>query len=420
MARRLRSRTAAVYSAVAGMAWLISGSSPQAVGVPDAVMEWNQIALAATTSAGQGPLPQGRSMTIVQVAVYDAVNTITRRYPRYRQTLPVPNGASADAAAIAAAHRTLVTLFATQTIALDALRAASLASRGLTEANPGIAVGENAASVILQERAGDGASVAQFPYVAPGAGQPGVWVSVSNTTPALLPGWGRVTPWVLHNDGQFRPAPPPALPSGRYARDYNEIKVIGSLTSPTRTAEQTEIARFWLGTPSAIWNSVARRVIETRNLDLSDVARTFALMYLASADAGIVCWDVKYTHNFWRPQAAIRGGDLDSNNKTEVDPAWTPLFPTPPHPEYISGHSTNSSAMGTVLGYLFGDAPGVTIIATSPTNPGFPRQWQRFSEGIDEVVEARIYSGIHFRSADEDGAKVGRQVAKFVYTHAFK
>ena len=145
-----------------------------------------------------------------------------------------------------------------------------------------------------------------------------------------------------------------------------------------------------------------------------------SLMYLASADAGIVCWDVKYTHNFWRPQAAIRGGDLDSNDKTVVDPAWTPLFPTPPHPEYISGHSTNSSAMAATLGYLFGDRPGVAIIATSPTNPGFPRQWQRFSEGVDEVIEARIYSGIHFRSADEIGARVGRQVAKFVYTHAFK
>jgi hypothetical protein len=402
------------------MAWLVTGTaSPLAAGVPNAVMEWNQHALAATVAATQGPLPQGRSMTIVQVAMHDAVNTITGRYGRYLQQLPAPGGASAEAAAIAAAHRTLVVLFPTQTATLDPLRAASLASRGLTEANPGIAVGENAAATILQERAGDGAATAQFAYTAPNSGQPGVWVAINNAPP-LLPGWGQVTRWVLHNGGQFHPDGPPSLTSGVYARDYNEIKEIGAIGSTTRTPTQTEIGRFWLGTPSAIWNGVARRMIEARGLDLSDTARTFALMYLASADAGIICWDVKYTQNFWRPQAAIRGGDLDGNDKTAADPAWTPLFPTPPHPEYLSGHSTNSSAMATMLGYLFGDEPGIAIIATSPTNAAFPRQWQRFSEGIDEVIEARIYSGIHFRSADEVGARVGGQVARFVYTHALK
>ncbi len=394
--------------------------TPHAAAVGDAVMEWNQIALDATVTAGQGPLPQARSMTIAQVAVHDAVNAITRQYRTYLDGYGRPAASSSpEAAAIAAAHRTLVTLFPNQALALDTARAASLAARNLTEANPGIAVGEDAAHAILAARLNDGASQAQFAYSAPGAGSPGVWVAIGTAAP-LLPGWGAVTPWVLHNDGQFHPAGPPSLNSERYARDYREVKEIGALNSTTRTPEQTEIGRFWLGTPSAIWNRVARQVIEARGLSASDSARALALMYLAAADAGIVCWDVKYTHNFWRPQAAIRNGDSDGNDRTQGDPNWLPLFPTPPHPEYISGHSTNSSAMGSMLAFLFGDEPGIPIVAISPTNVGFPRTWTTFSQGVDEVIEARIYSGIHYRSADEVGARVGRQVARFVFTHALK
>ena len=390
-----------------------------AVAVEDAVMEWNQIALDATVTAAQGPLPQGRSMTIAQIAVHDAVNAITGKHRTYLATSLAPSGASAEAAAIAASHRVLVTLFPSQQIALDARRVASLASRSLTEADPGIGVGESSAAAILQARSNDGASTAQFAYSAPGAGSPGVWVPIG-TQVALLAGWGKVTPWVLNSSKQFWPDAPPSLDSGRYARDYNEVKKIGSLSSTTRTSEQTEIGRFWLGTPSAIWNHVARQVITASGLDLSDTARTFGLMYLAASDAGITCWDVKYTYNFWRPQAAIRNGHLDGNNATVGDPNWTPLFPTPAHPEYISGHSTNSSAMGTMLALLFGDEPGITIIGLSPTNPGFARQWTSFSQGIDEVIDARVYSGIHYRTSDEVGARVGRQVARFVFTHALK
>ena len=409
-----------VLSFVAILALLVACSGARAaVAIGDAVMEWNQIALDATTTAGQGPLPQARSMTIVQVAVHDAVNTITRKYDRYLANSLSPSGASAEAATIAAAHRVLVTLFPAQQAALDLARAASLAARSLTEANPGISVGESTAAAVLQARANDGASVAQFVYTAPGAGTPGVWTPIGAQV-SLLPGWGSVTPWVLNSATQYRPDAPPSLDSGRYARDYNEIKDIGSLTSTTRTPEQTEIGRFWLGQPSVIWNYVARQVIAARGLDLSDTARTFGLMYLAGSDAGIACWDAKYTYNFWRPQVAIRNGHLDGNDATDRDSAWTPLFPTPPHPEYISGHSTNSSAMGTMLALLFGDDPGIALVAISPTNPGFPRQWATFSQGIDEVVDARVYSGIHYRNSDEVGARVGRQVARFVLTHALR
>jgi hypothetical protein len=397
-------------------------STSHAVSADNAVMEWNEIALAATVTAGQGPVPQVRSMTIVQVSVHDAVNAITGKHRTYFSQNPAPAGASADAAAIAAAHRALVTLFTNpaQVAIFDAARSYSLAARGLTEADPGIQVGDHAAAAILAARANDGALLAPFPYTAPGAGTPGVWVTIG-TAPALLPGWGQVTPWVLHSGAQFRPDGPPSLDSGRWARDYNEVKTLGSLTSATRTATQTEIARFWLAPPSVIWNGVARRIIDARGLDASDTAHTLALMYLASADASIACWDAKYVFNFWRPQAAIRNGHLDGNDATAGDPAWTPLFsPTPPHPEYLSGHSTNSSAMATMLAFLFGDNPGVTILATSPTNAGFPRQWTTFSEGVDEVIDARIHSGLHYRTSDEVGAKVGSQVARFVVNHALR
>jgi hypothetical protein len=236
----------------------------------------------------------------------------------------------------------------------------------------------------------------------------------------VVPGWGNVTPWVVRKASLFRPDGPPKLRSRRYARDYNEIKEIGSLTSVTRTPEQTEIARFWLASPTVIWNGVARRMLEAHSADQSTTARVFALVYLAAADASIVCWDAKYTFNFWRPITAISQGDTDGNDDTIGDPAWTPLFPTPQHPEYLSGHSTNSSAMATILKLIFRDEPGVPILATSTTNPGFERQWESFSEGVEEVIDARIYSGIHYRTSDEVGARVGSLVARHVITHELR
>jgi hypothetical protein len=192
------------------------------------------------------------------------------------------------------------------------------------------------------------------------------------------------------------------------------------LHSTARTDEQTEIARFWLGSPATIWNGVGRKVIEARGFDLSDTAYVLALMYLAAADASIACWDAKYVFNFWRPQHAIRSGHLDGNDETIRDPDWAPLFATPPHPEYLSGHTANSSAMATMLQFIFGDNPGVPIVAISSTNPGFPRQWTTFGDGVNEVIEARIHSGLHYRTADEAGARVGREVAHFVFLHSLR
>jgi hypothetical protein len=387
-----------------------------------AIMEWNQIAVGATVTAGQGPIPQIRTMTIVQVAVHDAVSATTCRYRTYL-SIPCRGYGSPDGAAIGAAHRALVRLFSTQSAllaTLDAARTASLAAHGLSETDPAVVFGETVAEEIVAARLNDGAAQAQFPYTAPGAGEPGVWVAVGAAAPAT-PGWKDVTPWVLQDLSRFAPDGPPSLHTRRWARDYNEVKEIGSLTSASRSEEQTKIAHFWLASPTAIWNPVARQMIEAHGLDSSAAARAFALFYLAPADASIVCWDAKYTFNFWRPITAIRNGDTDGNVRTEGDSAWTPLLTTPQHPEYLSGHSTNSAAMAAVLAFLFGDKPGVPIVATSSTAPaGFTREWERFSDGVDEVIEARIYGGIHYRTSDEDGAAAGRKVARSVVLHSLR
>ena len=407
---------------LATTALLVHGSpASSAVTTGGVVMEWNLIAIDATALVGQGALPQARSMAIVQVAMHDAVNAITRKYSTYRSHGPAPAGASPEAAAIAAAHRALTALFTSpiQRAAFDAARTASLAARGLAEADPGIAWGESVAAAIVATRSVDGAAQATFPYVAPASGTPGVWVTIPPSS-AQLPGWGKVTPWVLKSGSQFRPDGPRRSTAAATHATTRKSRNSGPRIARLVHFEQTEIARFWLASPSAIWNGVARRIIDSRNLDLSDTTRALALVYLAAADASIACWDAKYTFNFWRPQAAIRNGDLDGNEKTAADPAWLPLFPTPPHPEYLSGHSTNSSAIATMLAFLFGDDPGLHIVATSPANPGFTRHWATLSEGVGEVIEARIYSGIHFRTSDEVGARVGRKVARFVFNHALR
>ena len=385
----------------------------------DVVVTWNQIALDATVTAGQGPLPQIRTMAIVHLAVHDAVNGITGDYETYRAVHDPPHGAAPEAAAIAAAQWVLVTLFAAQSANLNNWRAWSLAAEGLTEADPGIAHGDSAAAAVLAIAAADRSNMANFPYTAPGAGNPGVWVPVDGRAPAT-PGWGNVVPWVLRSGSQFRPDGPPALDSGRYTRDFLEVWALGGKTGSTRSQLQSDIARFWLAAPAVLWNQVLRQIYEARGSDLSTSARTFALVYLAASDAGIACWDAKYTYNFWRPYTAIRQADTDGNPQTIADPAWEIFLTHGQHPDYPSGHTTNSGAMVAMLNLLFGDDPGVPLTVTSPTNAGFERSWAAPSEGLAEVVEARIWSGFHFRTADEVGVRLGRQVAQFVFRHALR
>jgi PAP2 superfamily len=392
-------------------------------GADDVVREWNKHAagLSVAPASALAGVQQARAMAIVQVSVYDAVNSITKEFESYTRHTAPPAGASAETAAIGAAHQALVTLFPNQMSSLAITLSSSLAAHGLSSADPGLAFGRSVATDILALRDHDGSDEAQFNYTAPGAGAPGVWVPLTSA-PAVLPGWGNVTPWVLHSGSQFRPGPPPALDSEQYANNYNEIVAIGAATGSTRTAEQTQIALFWRATATAIWNQVIDQVLATRHLNLSETARALALFYLAADDAGIACWDAKYTYNSWRPLSATRRAADDGNDSTQADPLWQPFIATPAHPEYPSGHSTVSSAMAAVLERLFGepDVPLSVLIFDSLSNTNITRRWETFRAGVDEVIEARIYSGIHFRTADEVGARLGRQTAQFVLTHALR
>jgi hypothetical protein len=392
-------------------------TSPVALAT-DAVSEWNQKAVSLTLASAPplAPIQQTRVMAIFQLAVHDAVNGITGEYETYLSPPAAPQNASPEAAAIAAAHHALKNLFPGSVGELDFQYATSLTVHGLSPSDPGIEFGRSAAAAILAVRANDHSGQAQFPYDAPGAGNPGVWVRLNNA-PALLPGWGNVTPFVIRSASQFDPGPPPALDSETYATDYNEIKQIGVKLNSTRTTEQSDIAQFWRASPTAIWNGALTQIMETRNLNLSEKARLFALIYLAAGDASIACWGTKYEYNFWRPESAIINASLDGNDATIADASWQPFIPTPPFPEYPSGHTTNSSAMAKILMLEFGDNPGVPITVTLS---GITRHWNSFSEGIQEVIDARVYSGIHFRNSDETGARMGRQIAQFVSHHALR
>lgn len=402
---------------IAGLCALLTSASMPAH-ASDAVSEWNQIAVSLTLSAvpAQAPVQQTRTMAIVQVSVHDAVNAITHRYETYASHGPAPANASPEAAAIAAAYSALLGLFPSHAMPLKTMYDGSLAAHGVAPTDPGLDFGKSVGETILELREHDHAAEAQFDYTVPGAGTPGVWERLGGA-PALLPGWGRVTPWVLRRGDQFRPDAPPALTSEQYAKDLNEVQDIGAVNSPLRTTEQTDIALFWRASPTAIWNGVLSQVLAVRNLDLSTTARVFGLMYLAGADVSTACWDAKYTYNFWRPQRAIANADLDGNPGTIGDASWLPRLPTPPHPEYPSGHGCNSGAMAAVLDAMFDSDPGVTLKSTFT---GITREWQTFDQGVEEVIDARVYSGIHYRNSDEVGARLGRQVAHFVMTHALR
>jgi hypothetical protein len=396
-----------------------AAGSPAALPVTDPVLEWNVNTLNAISTATTSGLLHSRWAAIVHVAVYDAVVSFSRDAHVYGGIHVSPSpGASIEAAAIAAAHFALVGLLPNQQPSLDNLYASSLATRGLTTADPGVEVGEEVASQVLALREADGSASAQFPYTPPGAGNPGVWVPTPPAfAPALLPGWGAVTPWVMRRGSQFRLPPPPRLNGRRYVRNVEEVRDLGRLDSIVRTPSQTDVAKWWTPSAPVLWNPVARQVAAAKGLSISENARLFALLNLAAADAAIACWDSKYAYNVWRPISAIRSAD---GVHIPPDPNWAPFLTTPPFPEYPSAHNEISGAMAQILIALFGDTPGVTIVAHSPAHPTFDHVWTQFSQGIDEVINARVWEGIHFRNSDEQGMRAGRCVGQFVVQHALR
>jgi PAP2 superfamily len=387
----------------------------------DIVIDWNIIATSAGPAAGKNPLEQSRIYAMTHTAIYDALNGIDRRYRPYAVDRRAEPGASPEAAVAAAAYGVLVELLPSQQATLKAAYDASLA--GIIDGpakDSGIAIGQAAAVAILALRSADG-STAPMPYT-PGTDPGDYQLTPPNFAPAVLPGWGNVTPFALTSGAQFRLPPSKFLDltSNRYTDDYNEVKAIGDLNSATRTAEQSEIARFWYeGSPTG-WNRIARVVAAQRELDLWQNARLFGLLNFAMADGFIAGFDSKYHYDFWRPITAIRAGATDNNPATVADPAWMAFLVTPAAPDYPSTHSVLGAAAAEVLARFFGtDAVSFTATSGAPF-PGITRSFTSFSQAARENADSRIYAGIHFRTACRHGLSQGKQVGRYVFKHALQ
>ena len=348
-----------------------------------------------------------RMMAIVQVSVFEAVNAITGRYPAYRAKMTPAPSASVDAAVASATRYALSRVMPAQQAAIDADYQAQLAviPDGPAKA-AGLVVGEQAADAIVAACADDG-------MVAPDIYRPVTTVGayVPTTGPAV-PHWGKRRPWVMTRGDQFRPGPPPSLTSAAWARDYNEIKALGSRNSTQRTPEQTAVAKFWEATAPAVYWPVARSVATAPGREVTDNARLFAVAAIAMDDALIAVFDAKYTYNLWRPVTAIRNGDLDGNDATDRDPGWTPFIDTPMHPEYPCAHCIVSASLGAVLEAEIGSGATPTLRSASSTAGGAVRTWASVRDFVQEVALARILDGVHYRNSTEVGSAMGTKIGE--------
>jgi hypothetical protein len=391
----------------------------------DEISDWSDNLFQAARTAGSSPLLTNRFAAIVQAAVFDAVNGIDRRYTPVHVEPNAPPGASRRAAAVQAAYASLVKIYPAQQAALDSKLAASLAAiaadstmEDSVSIQRGIQWGQAVADAIWAWRSADGITPPPPPFI--GGTAPGQW---RPTPPAFLPGAGpqfaTMTPWVIAYPSQFRPGGPPALTSDRYVQDFNETESMGSINSASRTADETLYAKFWDGSsPAYFWDQAAVSLAQERHLNFSEESRLLALVNLAIADANIGCWDAKYFYVFWRPITAVRLASTDGNPATIEDSTWTPLRVTPAFPEYPSGHACASSAAARVLSTYFGESTPFTLVSNNPEVAGVTRFFPNFSAAVAEVDNARIFAGIHFRSACDDGGALGLGVADFVLDHA--
>jgi hypothetical protein len=385
----------------------------------DAVVDWNATAAQAITTAIP-PHPGASAfldMAMVQAAVYDAVESIDGRFKPYHQRVPGASGSMAAAVA-KAAHDVLLNRFPGQASFLDTAYHNYLFNHGLADNDPGVTVGQQAAASIITLRANDG-SLNPPPPNFIGGTEPGAWRPTPPTFAPMHFRWlATVPPFTLASPSQFRAEPPPALSSRRYARDYNEVKALGGLVNSARSAEQTDIAYFFSDNYLVLWNQALRDIAVTHLNNIGDTARLFALTGMTMADAAITCWDSKKHYAFWRPITAIQEGDNDGNPQTVGDPTWQPLTETPPYPDYTSGANAVNSAVTHVLALFFGTDHLTFSLNTGNLNAiQKTRTYCRLSEERRDVLNARIYEGIHFRFADLAGRRQGRQVAKWAFKH---
>jgi hypothetical protein len=387
----------------------------------DEAGDWNRIMVAALAAENVGGIVATRHAAIVQSAVYDSVNGIERRYRPIHVAPAAPRGASSRAAAVQAAYATLLKLLPAQKDSLDAKRTAALGAisprgeEGNRSVEDGVRWGQTVADAIWAWRSKDGFTTTLPPNV--GGTAVGQWrPTVAGASFGGLQ-FASMTPWVIQSSSQFSLPGPPALASARYATDFNEVKAMGSASSGRRTPDQTVLARFWANSPTYVWNPVAISLSVQRQMSLVETARVLAMMNVAMADAGIAVWHGKLSRNFWRPITAVQLAETDGNAATAADPDWVPLIPTPPYPDYPSGIVGVASAAATVLASVFGST--VALAIESSTAPGVTRSFADFGAAVDEIVDARVFGGIHFRFADTDARQLGTSVGNYVVANSF-
>ena len=406
-----------------------AGAQPPAAADPAVIRDWD--AIAVSTIAGPAPNGAGKANVeaflwfgFVQAAVYNAVNGITREYELYKWNAKAPKGASPQAAAAAAAHGVLMEYFGTNDFVNSEAIAANLNAALATSLGQipdgvrkqqGIRYGERAAGRLVELREDDG-RFAPIVFNRPLAA--GVW---RPTPPAFAPffdPWlGQVEPFVLDSPSQFRPGPPPAISSDLYVEEFEEVRDYGVNVGSLRTAAQTETARFFTDITIGPLHAGLRDLVTRRGLDISDSARLFAAVDLSMADAAIAVWDGKFHYGWWRPITAIREADTDGNPNTVGVPGWTPFLVTPPYPDWPSGLNGVIGAASTALSQLNADGR-VDLNLTSPA-AGVTRHYDFAADIQHDAVDARVFSGIHFRTADEVAFVMGTQVANWALDHHF-
>jgi PAP2 superfamily len=375
----------------------------------DAITDWNEKASALVMKHRMLPPQAERIIACMHVAMFDAANSLDRRYQSYGVSISAPKSTSTEAAAVAAAGGILLQLFPSDADELRAALSGSLApiSEGPSK-TAGIKVGEDVAAKTIISRQGDGADA---PDAYRPKTKPGVYVPTPITASSM---WPRVKPFAMTSPSQFRPQPPVALTSAEWAADYNEIKLLGGKTSKERTARQTEDAKFWLITGPASYYPIVRQLIAAKKMELVDSARLMALVSTAVADSFIAVFDAKYHYEFWRPITAIRNGDSDDNPATELDATWQPIDNTPMHPEYPCAHCISSAAVASVIETVLGNSDIPEVAMTSTTAPGVTHRWTNVWAYADEVSLARIYAGFHYRFSIRVGQDMGRQIGRLV------
>jgi hypothetical protein len=402
-------------SAILFGAWL-------AIGVPvsagaNVITDWDEKAVAVVMPPGpitpQQVYAAQRTMGMVHAAMFDAVNSIERRYQPYLVQLPADPATSKEAAAAAAAAAVLATVNEKTGREIRGTLETYIASISGDETAraDGIRLGEAVAGKVLEARADDGHDMLDDyrPRTAPG-----VYVATPITAGST---WARMKPFAINSASQFRPAPPISLSSEEWATDYNEIKDYGSKTSSKRSAEQTEVARFWLMTGPPAYHPFVRQLVTAKQMNVAESARVMALAALALNDALIAVFDAKYHYNFWRPITAIRNGDIDENEATERRADWQPIDNTPMHPEYPCAHCILSGAIAGVVRTALGTPDIPEIVITSSTLPGVTHRFTNVMALADEVANARICAGFHYRFSTRVGTGMGLEIGDYVVKH---